>query len=147
MSPHTRAKEFSAMIRIATFCAALLLFAGCQVTPDRTPLKPLPEETVALPYPELLTRARAQATNATAAFYVNKWDELEDSARGLEQTARFLAKAQEVPVKHKDTLAVMSNDLGKEAVKLREAAKTKNVKDATQCLQQLNLKIRELRLE
>ena len=53
----------------------------------------------------------------------------------------------EVPTKHKDTLAAVSGDLGKDAVKLREAAKAHNIKDATDTLQRVNLKVRELRLD
>src|SRR5262245_44476895 len=113
------------MTRLTLLSLVTLSAVSCQLPPDRTPLKTLPDEPVALPYAELLTRARAQATNATAAFYVNKWDDLEDSARGLEQTARYLPKAQEVPVKHKDTLTSLSAELGKEAAKLRDAAKAK----------------------
>lgn len=135
------------MKRILLATVLTVLPAACQLPPERTQLRPLPEETVALPYPELLTRARAQATNATAAFYVNKWDDLEDAARGLEQTARYLPKAQEVPVKHKDTLTALANDLGKEATKLREAAKSHDAKQATESLQRVNLKVRELRLD
>ena len=135
------------MKRLLLIAAGALFLASCQLPAERTPLKTLPDEPVALPYAELLTRARAQATNATAAFYVNKWDDLEESARGLEQTARYLTKAQEIPPKHKDTLASLSADLGKEAVKLRDAAKARNVKDATEVLQRVNLKVRDLRLD
>lgn len=135
------------MIRIVCLGALVLVLGSCQMPAERTPLRPLPDETVALPFPELLTRARAQATNATAAFYVNKWDDLEDAARGLEQTAKFLPKAVEIPAKHKDTLTSLSSDLSKEAVKLRDAAKAQNVKEATDTLQKVNLKVRELRLD
>ena len=95
--------------------------------------RPLPEETVALPYAELLTRVPRPP--ATAAFYVNKWDKLEDSARGPRPEARYLPKAVEVPTKREDTLAAVSGDLGKDAVKLREAAKANDIKDATDTLQ------------
>jgi hypothetical protein len=126
---------------------AVLLVAGCQLPADRLPLKPLPEDGPPLPYAELLTRARLQAGQATEAFYVNKWTDLEDAAKGLEQTARFLPKATDVPVKQKDSLPVSAGDLGKEAGKLREAAKAKVAKQANEILQRIHLKIRELRLE
>ena len=135
------------MVRVLCVGALLLVVISCQLPPERTPLREVPNDAVALPYAELLTRARTQATTATAAFYVNKWEDLEDSARGLEQTARFLPKALEVPAKQKDTLASISADLGKEAVKLREAAKNHVVKDATETLQRVNLMVRELRLD
>ncbi len=88
----------------------------------------------------------AQASAATEAFYVNRWGDLEDAAKGLEQTARFLAKAQEVPAKNKDILNEVSGDLAKTAIKLKDAAVAQNVKDANDALQQINLKVRQLRL-
>jgi len=125
----------------------LLLAVGCAVPPERVALQRLPENGPPLPYAELLTRARAQATVATEAFYVNRWPDLEDAAKGLEQTARFLAKAEDVPAKQKDVLPVISGDLAKEAAGLREAAQAKNVKASTDALQRIHLKVRELRLD
>ena len=125
---------------------ALLLLAGCVAPVERVPLQPLPETGQALPYPELLTRARAQATAANEAFYINRWADLEDLAKGLEQTARFLAKAEEVPASKKDILKEVTADMAKNASKLKEAAAAQNVKDATEAMQQINLKVRELRL-
>jgi hypothetical protein len=123
-----------------------LALVGCQLPAERRELPPLPEKVISLPYAELLTRVRSQASLATDAFYVDKWGELEDNAKGLEQTARFLARADDVPVKHKDTLAEASGDLAKLAVQLREAAVAKDVKKATAALQRIHLKVRELRL-
>src|SRR6185312_2983447 len=106
----------------------------------------LPDTGQALPYPELLTRVRAQATRANEAFYLDHWDELQDMAKGIEQTARFLAKAEEVPAKNKEILTEVTGDLAMSAKKLKEAATAKNVKDATDALQQINSKVRQLRL-
>ncbi|HEY7426685.1 MAG TPA: hypothetical protein VH682_20790 [Gemmataceae bacterium] len=125
---------------------ALLLLAGCVAPVERVPLQPLPENGQVLPYPELLTRARAQATAANEAFYINRWADLEDLAKGLEQTARFLSKAEEVPAKNKDTLKEVTGDMAKNAIKLKTAAAAQNVKDANDALQRINLKVRELRL-
>ena len=75
--------------------ALLLSLSACQLPPERVPLQRLPENGPPLPYAELLTRARAQATVATEAFYVNRWADLEDAAAGLEQTARFLKVSEE----------------------------------------------------
>jgi len=135
------------MSRTVFVSSLLLVAAGCQLPADRMPLKPLAEDGPPLPFAELLTRARFQAAAATDAFYVNKWSDLEDAARGLEQTARFLPKATDLPAKHKDTLPVAAGDLGKEAVKLRDAAKAQDAKAANEALQRINLKVRELRLE
>jgi hypothetical protein len=127
-----------------TLCLAL---AGCATTVERTPLRPLPEDSPPLPYAELLTRARLQATAATDAFYVNRWTDLEDAARGMEQTAKFLTKATDVPQKQKDTFQLTAADLGKEAVALREAARAKQADKVNESLQRIHLKVRELRLE
>jgi len=124
----------------------LLTACSCQVAGERSALPPLPEKVTSLPYAELLTRARLQASQANDSFYVDRWNELEDAARGLEQTARYLSKADDVPAKHKDTLPVAATDLGKESAALREAAVGKDVKKTTDILQRINLKVRELRL-
>lgn len=124
----------------------MLPVLGCAAPADRVPLQPLPETGQVLPYPELLTRVRHQATRANEAFYLDHWDELEDMAKGIEQTARFLVRADEVPAKNKDILTEVTGDLAKNAKKLKEAAAAKNVKDTTDALQQINSKVRQLRL-
>src|SRR5947199_95501 len=78
---------------------------GCRLPPEREPLKPLPEEGQVYSYQEILGRARIQATVALESFYVDNWNDLEEAAQGLEQTARFLPKASEPPARHKDKLA------------------------------------------
>jgi len=135
------------MSRVLFAGLSFFLLVGCALPPEQVPLKPLPEDGPAQPYADLVSRARVQANAANEAFYVNKWTDLEDAAKGLEQTARFLGKADEVPVRHKDTLAIEAGDLGKQAVKLREAAREKDDKKANEALQRLNLKIRQLRAE
>jgi hypothetical protein len=135
------------MIRAFGPAFLLCVALGCVSPSEHVPLRPLPEDAAPLPYAELLTRARLQATAATDAFYVNRWTDLEDAARGLEQTAKFLTKATDVPAKQKDTLPVMAGDLGKEAAALRDAAKAKEVDKSNDTLQRITLKIRELRLE
>jgi hypothetical protein len=131
----------------ALVSTVLLFAAGCTLPPERLPLKPLPEDGAALPYADVLTRARLQAGAANEAFYVDRWADLEDAARGLEQTARFLAKATEVPPKQKDKLPAEADQLGKDAAQLRESAKAQDVSKTNQLLQRINLKVRELRPE
>jgi hypothetical protein len=135
------------MFRLLWVGGVTALLCGCQLPTDRATLRPLPDEVQPVPYAELLTRARAQASIATEAFYVNRWNDLEEAAHGLEVTARYLPKAEDVPAANKDSLIVVSGDLGKEAVSLRDAAKTRDVKKTNEILQVVNLKIRELRLE
>jgi hypothetical protein len=110
------------------------------------PLQRLPENSGPLPYAELLTRARAQAMSATEAFTVDRWSEVAESATGLEQTARFLAKAEDVPANRKDILPRVSSQLAEESRKLGEAASLKKEKEVTDSLQRINLMVRELRL-
>ncbi|MBV9124613.1 MAG: hypothetical protein JO112_14750 [Planctomycetes bacterium] len=126
---------------------ALVLAVGCQLPPERMPLQPLPQDTPPLPYAELLTRARMEASAATEAFYVSRWSDLEDAARGLQQTAQFLNRAIEVPVQHKATLTTEAKDLEVESGKLLEAAKAKEVQQTNDVLQRVNLRVRALRLE
>src|SRR5947209_377920 len=134
-------------MRRQLLAVGLAALCGCQLPADRAALRPLPDEVQPVPYAELLTRARAQAANATEAFYVNRWNDLEEAAHGLETTARYFPRAEDVPATNRDSLGVVSADLGKEAVSLREAAKAQDVKKTNEVLRVVNLKIRELRLE
>jgi hypothetical protein len=135
------------MLRSVSLAAFLLLLVGCQSPAERLPINRLPDDSPPLPYAELLTRARMQASAANEAFYVNRWSDLEEAAQGLEQTARFLAKATEVPVAQKEKLPDRASNLGKEAGKLRQAAQAKDVPKANEALQRVNLQVRELRLD
>lgn len=126
---------------------SVLLLVGCQAADERAALNPLPENRAGVvTYAELLIRARQQTRIATEAFYVDNWLDLEDAASALQQTARLLPKATDVPESHKDTLVDHSRQLGEEAVKLEQAAKKKISEDTNKALQQLNLKVRQLKL-
>jgi hypothetical protein len=131
------------MKRVVATSALLLALAGCTVT-EKAPLQPLPAEGQPVAYEDLYRRARRQAEIANEAFMDNRWADLEDTARGLEQTARYLTKATDVPATHKDALPVMVADLGKEAKKLGESAVARNEKEATATMQRIILKVREL---
>ncbi len=124
----------------------LLLPLGCAVPAERVSLQPLPENGQVLPYAELLSRARGQSRAALDAYYLDHWAEVEDLAKGIEQTARFLSKADDIPKTKKDVLTEVSSDLAKNAQKLKTAAAAKNVKDTSAALQQIYDKVRELRL-
>jgi hypothetical protein len=133
------------MKRCLLLCGTLVLFA-CAAPGERVAVQPLPEKVAPLPYADLLTRARAVATLATEAHYVDRWTELEDAALSLERIARHLPKADDVPAKHKDTLGEYSADLGKAAEELRKAALTRDVKKTTVVVEKINRKVREMRL-
>lgn len=133
-------------MRRAILFGSLLLLMGCQLPAERETLRPLPPGGAPLPYAQLLTRARQQASIATEAYYRDNWVDLVSAARGLEETASYLLKADDVPSSHKDTLPVLSADLGKEARALREAAKKEDVKETSAILTRIHAKVRELRL-
>lgn len=122
----------------------LLLLPACAVPIEREPLRLLPEDRGAMPYNELSTRARLQATSAMEAYYVDRWADVEDAARGLEQTARFLNKAQDIPAKQKETLPKLTEDLAKEALLLRDSAKEKDSKKVHESLTRVQSMVREL---
>lgn len=127
-------------------CGTLFLMLGCAAPAERVSLRPLPENGQVLPYAELLTRIRAQANAANEAFYLDHWDDLQDMAKGVEQTSRFLSKAEEVPEKNRNLLKDVTGDLIKNAQKLRATAAAHNVKETTDALQQIIAKVRDLRL-
>jgi hypothetical protein len=124
----------------------LLVLCACQMPGDRTAMPPLPEKLSALPYAELLTRARRLAAQATDTLNLDRWNELEDTAREMEQLARFLTKADDVPENRRATLPAAADELGKQAIQLREAAAAKDAKKATNVLARINLLVRDLRL-
>ncbi|MBI3407290.1 MAG: hypothetical protein HY040_02900 [Planctomycetes bacterium] len=123
----------------------VVALSGCRLPPEREPLKPLPEDGALYSYQEILTRARAQANAAVEAFYEDAWNDLEESAKGLEQTARYLPKTTEQPTHLKESLLQSSGELGKEAMKLADTARAKNVAATTEVLQRITLRIRSLR--
>jgi hypothetical protein len=125
----------------------MVLAAGCQLPPERLAVRLLPEDVPPMTYVELVSRARLQATAGNEAFYVNQWSELEDAARALEQTARFLPRATEVPAGKKETLVKEADELRQQTVKLRESAKAKDVKQTNDLLQHINFQVRRLRIE
>lgn len=123
----------------------LSMSLACQLPAERLP-RPIPEDSGPLPYAELLTRARAQAKVMTESFYVDKWADLEDAARGLEQTARFLERAEDIPETHKQTLPALCSSLLKDTGKLREAAAVKNIDEVSRTMSQINIEVRQMRL-
>ncbi len=125
-------------------CATLLVAAGCRLPPDGEALRALPEHRV-FSYDELLYRARAQATAAVEAFYLDSWRDLEDAAAALEQTAHFLPKTTNIPASLKDKLEPEARALRDDAAKLGDAARARSVAQVNETLQRINLKVRQLR--
>jgi hypothetical protein len=135
------------MKRMLLIGALTLPILACTAPGDRAALPPLlPDKVTPLPYSQLHQRALALVSRANDAFYLNNWGDLEEAARGLEQTAQYLARAEDVPAKHKDTLATLSADLGKLSKSLREAATVRDVKKTEELMSQLHRKVRAMRL-
>jgi hypothetical protein len=134
------------MKRTLLLASLTVLLIGCQLPPERLP-RALPDDSAPLPYAEMLTRARAQARVAYEALFVDNWPDVEDAARGLEQTAKFLLKADDVPPNHRAMLPRVCANLASDGAKLREAALAKNAKESTAILQRINLTVREMRLD
>ena len=129
------------------FLVGVLILGGCQLPSERAVLQPLPTNGPPLPYAQLLTRVRNQAKAANEAFYVDRWGELEELATGLDQTALYLSKAEDVPPNQKSSLGKTTSSLSKDAVQLRDAARMKDVKAANAAIQRITLAIHELRLD
>jgi hypothetical protein len=133
------------MRKILLCCALLAGVVGCRLPPDREPFRPLPENGARFSYGELLSRLHSQANAAMDAFFVDAWVELEESAVGIDQTARFLARADDPPERLKTKLADQCGQLQKEAGRLGEAARKKDAEVATESMQRLTLQIRQLK--
>jgi len=134
-------------MRRAAFAASFLFVAGCVLpAEERLPVQPLRENGLTT-YADVVTRARLQAGSATEAFYINKWGDLEAAAHHLDQSARLLVKASDVPVQQKDRLVANADELARAATDLGKAAKAQNVKQVNELLQKIHLKVRELRPE
>jgi hypothetical protein len=131
-------------VRFATI--ALLLLVGCQAAPPRVAVNSsLPEDTPPQPFTDLTLRARQQAMTALEAYYIDRWAEVEDAAKGLEQTARFLRKATDVPQGRKSDIGVRSESLADAAKQLRDAARDRASDKVNAVLQRINSQVRELR--
>jgi hypothetical protein len=128
------------MMRRWLGACALIAILGCRVTPDRDDLKPFDEKRPLLNYPELYSRARSQANLALEAFYADAWADLDEAAKALQQTARFLPKAIDTPAD-----AAIAEKLRADAERLGEAARAKDVRVANEVMQRIQFNIRVLR--
>jgi hypothetical protein len=127
------------------FALLALLFLGCTTTGEPLALvRPLPDDAGAQPFAELLRRGRAQGIAATEALYIEDWAEADEAGKALEQTARFLNKATDVPDDKKDNLPALSGDLGEDASKFRTLVKAKDGDRANEVLARINFKLRKL---
>jgi hypothetical protein len=133
------------MRHAAGLLGLVLILVGCQVPAERLPLMPLAEDGQPQKYADVITRASAQAAAANEALYVKKnWNDLEESAKALEETVKLLRGASNPPAKIKDRIDVDADDLAKEATRLKEAAQTKNEEQAIQSISKIQEKIHKM---
>jgi hypothetical protein len=125
----------------------LCVAVGCQAPMARIAPQPLPEDTPPMPYADLVTRLRQLAMSAHEAFYLDRWDEVETTARALQQSARFLTKALAVPPERVADLGQRSEALAADAGQLRDAARGRpaDVANINSILQRIHLQVRALR--
>ncbi len=123
----------------------ILTALGCRAAAERVALQQLPDDAAPMPFADLVNRARLQAMAANEAYYVDNWADLEDAARGLEQSSRFLKRALGVPPARQSELGPRADALARDAATLREAAKTRDVTRINATLQRIHSEVRELR--
>lgn len=104
----------------------------------------LPETTPAQPFSDLVTRARSQALAATECFYLNKWQDLEEIAKVMSQTARFMERATGIPAARQQQVLAIAAEIVQESSKLSTLAKSHDEPATQQCLQRIQVKVREL---
>jgi hypothetical protein len=136
---------------MSRLCVCTLFLAcalGCQ-TPERAAVQPLPPDSPQLSYADLVQRASLQVGAAHEFFYRDAWQDVAQASTAMQETATILAKLkpEEVPAKHRDTLAKYSKELGEAAVALRDAGQAKDAIKTTEAFQRLHLAVRELRRE
>ena len=129
------------MKRLLLLVGLMVAVPGCCFRQQQV-LNLLPEG-LALPYAELVDRAKKQVSLATEAFYIDDWDELKTAALALEQTARLFPKAPDTPKALQEEVNKKADALSKDALQLIKDAQAKDVKGANLRLQTINLKIRE----
>src|SRR5262245_23624673 len=135
------------MNRAAVVGLFALVLSGCQTVPEPLRIQPLPADGQPLPYSEAIQRARALATSATEAFYVDKWTDVEAAAIALEETARVLPKAPDIPAPLKDSLTSQSTALLADIEILRESARKKDEDKTNEVLQRIHFRVRKMRPE
>jgi hypothetical protein len=120
---------------------------GCRAAAERAVIQPLPDDAPPQAFIDLLSRARLQAMAANEAFYIDQWNDIDDAARSLDQSARFLHQAKDVPTNRKASLDSRADQLAVQATQLRTAAKNRDVPQTNATLQRIHMIIRELRSE
>jgi hypothetical protein len=124
----------------------LLFLAGCQ-TAERAAVQPLPADTTALTYQDLVGRAKAQVSAAQEFFYRDSWADVAQAADALKETAGLLGKfdPKNVPEKQQKGLTQNAKELTDAATRLHDAGQAEDAIKTTEAFQKLHLTIRDLR--
>lgn len=122
----------------------LLILTGCQGTPERQALRLLPKDAGPLTYAELMHRAMLQYRVANEAYCKDGWNEVEEAALALEQTAQFLPRSPGLPAERKAEVTREADGLAREAVQLAEAARGKKAQQVHEHLQRFLPRLRAL---
>jgi hypothetical protein len=136
------------MIRRIVALALLYSIVGCQ-TPEKAAVQPLPPDAGPLSYADLIQRATLQVGAAHEFFYRDAWAEVSQASVAMQETATLLGKlkSDDVPAKHRDSLAKSSKEFSDAATALHEAGQAKDAIKTTEAFQRLHLAVRELRRE
>ncbi|MER3416336.1 MAG: hypothetical protein C4297_09025 [Gemmataceae bacterium] len=148
LGPPTRRSSLSThrCFVIAVLLVACLHGPGCQ-SPEQAALQPLPDEKTPLTYAELFQRAKSQVGAAQEFFFADRWDEVEQVGDALQKTAARMKTlpAEAIPANKRDRFAGDLEALQAGAAELKKAGQARDATRVNAALQQLNLKIRDLR--
>jgi hypothetical protein len=126
------------MKRVLAAGALLLALSACQ-SAERAPVEPLPPRDQPVAYEDMVQRAWSLARNADDALYVDNWTKLTVIAVDLQNTAKRLPKATDVPANQKDDALPQRVDaLAKASDRLLTHAQEQKVKEATLAIRDIH---------
>jgi hypothetical protein len=136
------------MSRVVVWSGLLAVILGCQ-TAERAAVQPLPPDAPPMSYTDLTVRASLQVSAAHEFFYRDAWADVNQASVAMQETATLLnkLKPEDVPEKHRTTLAKNTKEFVDAATALRDAGQAKDVIKTTEAFQRLHLAVRELRRE
>lgn len=134
-------------LRGIALCVVLANLIGCVSSAERVDVPPTPINVQEMTYRDVLTRARLQATAATEAFYLDNWQSLQSTAGSLEETAKQIPQAQNVPADKKEQIDKDAARLASLARELGQAAQKQDIETSNDRLQQIGLLIRNFQVQ
>ncbi|MCS7177633.1 MAG: hypothetical protein NZ960_08510 [Candidatus Kapabacteria bacterium] len=114
---------------------------------EKQALEPLPANATALPYADLVERARRQVWAAQEIFYRDDWDELAKAGNMLLDSAQRLmqVKAEQVPTRCRDGWPKPAEEFRLAAEQLSQAARQHDAVQAAHAFQRLHLVLKQIR--